>query len=37
VYGEGPEVFSRICDEMVALMAELGYERVAEMRGAAHR
>ena len=36
VYGEGPEVFSRIRDEMAALMAELGYEHVAEMRGAAH-
>jgi dihydroorotate dehydrogenase (NAD+) catalytic subunit len=37
VYGEGPPVFGRIRDEMVALMAELGYEGVDEMRGAAHR
>jgi dihydroorotate dehydrogenase (NAD+) catalytic subunit len=36
VYGEGPEVFARIGAEMAALMAELGYETVAEMRGAAH-
>ncbi len=35
VYQEGPEVFARIRDEMAALMAELGYERVEEMRGAA--
>jgi dihydroorotate dehydrogenase (NAD+) catalytic subunit len=37
VYGEGPEVFSRIRDELAALMDELGYGCVAEMRGAAHR
>jgi dihydroorotate dehydrogenase (NAD+) catalytic subunit len=37
VYGEGPEAFERICGELVALMAELGYEGVEEMRGAAHR
>ncbi len=37
VYGEGPGAFGRIRDEMVALMAELGYERPAEMRGVAHR
>jgi dihydroorotate dehydrogenase (NAD+) catalytic subunit len=36
VYGEGPEVFRRICDELAALMAELGYECVDEMRGLAH-
>ncbi len=37
VYGEGPEAFGRIRDEMAALMGELGYETVDEMRGAAHR
>jgi dihydroorotate dehydrogenase (NAD+) catalytic subunit len=37
VYGEGPEVFGRIGAEMAALMAELGYDCVEEMRGAAHR
>jgi dihydroorotate dehydrogenase (NAD+) catalytic subunit len=37
VYGEGPEAFGRIRDEMAALMAELGYECVADMCGAAHR
>jgi dihydroorotate dehydrogenase (NAD+) catalytic subunit len=37
VYGEGPEAFRRIRDEMAALMAELGYGHVEEMRGAAHR
>jgi dihydroorotate dehydrogenase (NAD+) catalytic subunit len=37
VYGEGPKVFGRIGAEMAALMAELGYECVEEMRGAAHR
>ena len=37
VYGEGPEAFGRIRDEMAALMTELGYERVDEMKGAAHR
>jgi len=36
VYGEGPEVFRRIGVEVAALMAELGYESVADMRGAAH-
>ncbi len=36
VYGEGPQVFRRIGDEMAALMADLGYQTVAEMRGAAH-
>jgi dihydroorotate dehydrogenase (NAD+) catalytic subunit len=35
VYREGPEAFGRIRDEMAALMAELGYERVEQMRGAA--
>jgi dihydroorotate dehydrogenase (NAD+) catalytic subunit len=35
-YNEGPKVFWRIRDEMMALMAELGYEQVDEMRGAAH-
>jgi dihydroorotate dehydrogenase (NAD+) catalytic subunit len=37
VYGEGPETFGRIRDEMAALMVDLGYRRVEEMRGAAHR
>ncbi len=36
VYGEGPEVFRRIGSEMATLMAQLGYQRVEEMRGAAH-
>ncbi len=36
VYGEGPGVFGRIRAEMAALMVELGYETVAEMRGVAH-
>jgi dihydroorotate dehydrogenase (NAD+) catalytic subunit len=36
VYDEGPEVFGRIRDEIMALMAELGYGSVADMRGAAH-
>ena len=36
VYGEGPEAFCRIADEMRALIAELGYETVDEMCGAAH-
>jgi dihydroorotate dehydrogenase (NAD+) catalytic subunit len=36
VYLEGPGVFGRIRDEMAALMDELGYRSVAEMRGAAH-
>lgn len=37
VYEGGPEVFARIGAEMAALLVELGYETVAEMRGAAHR
>ncbi len=37
VYGQGPELFGRIGAEMVEWMAELGYHRVEEMRGAAHR
>jgi dihydroorotate dehydrogenase (NAD+) catalytic subunit len=37
VYDEGPEAFRRICNEMAALMADLGYGQVEEMRGAAHR
>jgi dihydroorotate dehydrogenase (NAD+) catalytic subunit len=37
VYSQGPEVFGRIGREMAALMVELGYERVDQMRGAAHR
>lgn len=36
VYKEGPEVFGRILREMASLMAELGYERVEQMRGVAH-
>jgi dihydroorotate dehydrogenase (NAD+) catalytic subunit len=36
VYGEGPEVFGRIAGEMMALMAELGYETLDQMRGVAH-
>ena len=36
VYGQGPELFSRINKEMVEWMAELGYSRVDEMRGVAH-
>jgi dihydroorotate dehydrogenase (NAD+) catalytic subunit len=36
VYQDGPEVFRRIKHEMATLMVELGYESVAEMRGAAH-
>jgi dihydroorotate dehydrogenase (NAD+) catalytic subunit len=35
VYDEGPDVFGRIRDEMAALMAELGYDTVEEMRGVA--
>ena len=30
------DVFGRICREMAALMAKLGYERVGEMQGAAN-
>ena len=37
VYGQGPELFGRINREMVEWMAELGYGRIDEMRGAAHR
>jgi dihydroorotate dehydrogenase (NAD+) catalytic subunit len=37
VYAGGPEVFGRIHDEMAMLMAELGYQRIGEMRGAAHK
>jgi dihydroorotate dehydrogenase (NAD+) catalytic subunit len=37
VYGEGPEVFGRLGAELAALMDELGYRSVAEMRGEAHR
>jgi dihydroorotate dehydrogenase (NAD+) catalytic subunit len=37
VYGGGPEVFGRVCREMKALMVELGYEHVADMRGVAHQ
>jgi dihydroorotate dehydrogenase (NAD+) catalytic subunit len=36
VYGQGPQVFGRILDEMASLMIELGYERVEQMRGMAH-
>ena len=36
VRGEGPDVFRRIAGEMEALLAELGYGSVVEMRGAAH-
>jgi dihydroorotate dehydrogenase (NAD+) catalytic subunit len=36
VYGQGPEVFGRIRDEMAVLMVELGYETMGEMQGAAH-
>jgi len=36
VYDGGPEVLGRIGAEMATLMAELGYESVDEMRGAAH-
>jgi dihydroorotate dehydrogenase (NAD+) catalytic subunit len=37
VYEGGAEVFGRILDETAALMEDLGYERVAEMRGVAHQ
>jgi dihydroorotate dehydrogenase (NAD+) catalytic subunit len=37
VYGQGPEVFGRIGNELASLVEELGYASVAEMRGAAHR
>jgi dihydroorotate dehydrogenase (NAD+) catalytic subunit len=36
VYVGGPDVFGRIRDELAALMVELGYECVEEMRGVAH-
>jgi dihydroorotate dehydrogenase (NAD+) catalytic subunit len=36
VYEQGPEVFGRIRDELAALMAELGVERLEEIRGVAH-
>ncbi len=36
VYRGGPEVFGRIHDELTALIGELGYRSVAEMRGVAH-
>ena len=36
VYGDGPQVFGRIKQEMKSLMAELGYASVADMRGVAH-
>jgi dihydroorotate dehydrogenase (NAD+) catalytic subunit len=37
VYERGPEALGCIRDEMVALMAELGYHHVGEMIGVAHR
>lgn len=37
VYGDGPEAFRRIRNEIKALMVELGYGHLAEMRGVAHR
>jgi dihydroorotate dehydrogenase (NAD+) catalytic subunit len=37
VYEEGPEAFRRIGAEMAALMAELGAQRIEDLRGAAHR
>jgi dihydroorotate dehydrogenase (NAD+) catalytic subunit len=37
VYNEGPNIFGQIRNEMAELMAELGYEQVEAMRGAAHR
>lgn len=37
VYRDGPEALGRIRHEMAALMAELGYEGVDEMRAAAHQ
>jgi dihydroorotate dehydrogenase (NAD+) catalytic subunit len=36
VYGDGPQVFGRINQEIQSLMAELGYTSVVEMQGAAH-
>jgi dihydroorotate dehydrogenase (NAD+) catalytic subunit len=36
VYDEGPDVFGRVGTEMATLMVELGYERVTQVRGAAH-
>jgi dihydroorotate dehydrogenase (NAD+) catalytic subunit len=37
VYDEGPKIFGQIRNELVELMAELGYQRMEPMRGAAHR
>jgi dihydroorotate dehydrogenase (NAD+) catalytic subunit len=37
VYGDGPRAFGRIHQETQALMAELGFTSVAEMRGVAHQ
>jgi dihydroorotate dehydrogenase (NAD+) catalytic subunit len=36
VYAEGPTVFRRILDDMSALMIELGFRTIDEMRGIAH-
>jgi dihydroorotate dehydrogenase (NAD+) catalytic subunit len=36
VYVEGPAAFGRIRDEMSTLMAELGYDRIEDMRGVSH-
>jgi dihydroorotate dehydrogenase (NAD+) catalytic subunit len=36
VYTDGPQAFTRICDEMEALIGKLGYETVEAMCGAAH-
>jgi dihydroorotate dehydrogenase (NAD+) catalytic subunit len=36
VYIEGPAAFGRIRDEMIALMAELGYDSIGGMRGVSH-
>jgi dihydroorotate dehydrogenase (NAD+) catalytic subunit len=37
VYNEGPQALARIRGEMVALMAELGFDCVDVMRGVAHQ
>jgi dihydroorotate dehydrogenase (NAD+) catalytic subunit len=37
VYREGPQALARIQDEMTALMAELGFDCVDDMRGVAHQ
>jgi dihydroorotate dehydrogenase (NAD+) catalytic subunit len=37
VYQKGPQALGDIRDEMAALMAELGFDRVDDMRGVAHR